>query len=287
MKDESLLNSKYFSERQIEVSSLNLPDDGATYSLSKFELKIYQELSITQNINEFSVRIEKYLSDLGFNEYSFTRLSVTDDIPSPLITMPKEMSDIYFHEAFFEHDLMLQYAMGDNGPIFYSVLEKYVNSAPVMTDSIRQNMEIFRLLKTFGYEDFYFIPIGAFNGNGRVMLAIASRHGHPANFHKRIEKTKAILYKLAQAIEYFGIRKFPDFFLGKDESRDIVIHPRPLKLLNSLAKDGLTLEQTADKLCISIHTANHQIAAAKKALDATTIAGAVYAALKSGLIDTD
>ena len=259
--------------------------DGQSAQRSAFQISFYKELSISRSFDEFSTKIKKILEDLGFGEYAFSRTSATGEIPRPIITMPDDMNDIYFREGFYEHDLSLQCAMNDNGPIFHSVIENYVNDVPFVTDTITQNREIFKLLKSFGYCDFYFIPLGAHNGNGRVLLSVATKDKSVIQFRAHVEVCKDTLHILAQAIDYVGTRKFPDFFLCEHECQKIVITPKPLVLLNMLAQEDLTLLQTADKLSISIHTADKHISAVKKALGASTIHGAIYKAIKVGLID--
>ena len=284
----------------LDIYSYNPGRQGGEYSYSKsedffgdvqsakrsaFQISFYKELSISRSFDEFSTKIKKILEALGFGEYAFSRTSATGEIPRPIITMPDDMNDIYFREGFYEHDLSLQCAMNDNGPIFHSVIEDYVNDVPFVTDTITQNREIFKLLKSFGYSDFYFIPLGAHNGNGRVLLSVATKDKSVIQFRAHVENCKDALHLLAQAIDYVGTRKFPDFFLCEHECQKIVITPKPLVLLNMLAQEDLTLLQTADKLSISIHTADKHISAVKKALGASTIHGAIYKAIKVGLID--
>ncbi len=60
--------------------------------------------------------------------------------------------------------------------------------------------------------------------------------------------------------------------------------PKPLKLLSILAKDGLTLKESAQKLCIGVDTANKHVAAAKQSLGASTLANAVYLAATHDLL---
>jgi len=290
MKNENILDvyvhSHSQSHRQYPVPSAeDFFDDTQSASRSVFQIKFYKELSISRSFDEFSTKIKKILEDLGFCEYAFSRTSATGEIPRPIITMPDAMNDIYFRECFYEHDLSLQCAMNDNGPLFHSVIEDYINDVPFVTDAITQNKGIFKLLKSFGYIDFYFIPLGAHNGNGRVLLSVATKQENVAQFRARVENCKETLHQLAQAIDYVGTRKFPDFFLSENESQKIIITPKPLILLNMLAQDDLTLVQSADKLSISIHTADKHISAIKKALGASTIHGAIYKALKAGLID--
>jgi len=290
MKNENILDVYTYSypqpHRKYPVPSAeDILGDTQSASRSVFQIKFYKELSIFRSFDEFSTRIKKILEDLGFGEYAFSRTSATGEIPRPIITMPNAMNDVYFREGFYEHDLSLQCAMNDNGPIFHSVIEDYINEVPFVTDAITQNKEIFKLLKSFGYVDFYFIPIGAHNGNGRVLLSVATKQENVAQFRARVESCKDTLLQLAQAIDYVGTRKFPNFFLSENESQKIIITPKPLILLNILAQDDLTLAQTADKLSISIHTADKHISAVKKALGASTIQGAIYKAIKAGLIE--
>lgn len=290
MKNKTLSDVySYCSSQQRGIHSVPSREDffgdATSVSRSVFKIRFYKVLSISRNFDEFSTKIKKILEDLGFGEYAFTRTSVTGEIPRPIITMPDAMNDIYFREGFYEHDLTLQCAMSDNGPIFHSVIEEYVNKVPFVTDAIKQNREIFKLLKSFGYIDFYFIPLGAHNGNGRVLLSVATRDESAVNFRTRVENCKETLHLLAEAIDYVGTRKFPSFFLCESDNKDIIITPKPLILLNILAQEDLTLRQTANKLCISIHTADKHISAVKKALGAHTIHGAIYKAIKAGLID--
>ena len=59
---------------------------------------------------------------------------------------------------------------------------------------------------------------------------------------------------------------------------------RPMQMLEMMAQRDRTLAQTAEALGISLHTANQHIASARKSLFCKTNAGAVYAAVKEGLI---
>ena len=92
---------------------------------------------------------------------------------------------------------------------------------------------------------------------------------------------------LAEAIDQISATNFPDFFTVKRRAVKDVVTPKPLRLLNTLAKQNITLKEAASKLCISQDTANKHIAAAKTALGANTQAAAVYLAIKAGLIDCD
>lgn len=289
MENENLLNiypvnSGPQREEYSAPAEAGYFDDVTSTSSSVFQIKFYKALSICRNITEFLEKIEKTLKSLKFEEYAFTRLIHTD-IENPITTMPPALAESYMNEGLYENDLTLQFALSDNGPIYYSQIEDSIENVPYITDTIKQNREIFKLSRSFGYTDFYLVPLGAANGGGRIMLAVATKSDDITLFRDYVESCKKILCLLAEAIDYIGTRKFPEFFLCRNESQKIVITPKPLIVLNTLAQDDLTLVQTADKLCISIHTADKHICAAKKALGASTIHGAIYKAIKVGLID--
>jgi molybdenum-dependent DNA-binding transcriptional regulator ModE len=78
--------------------------------------------------------------------------------------------------------------------------------------------------------------------------------------------------------------KFPESFLDPDEAQAAKMGLKPLLLLNALANEDLTLMQAAEKLNISLKTANKYIAKARTALGAKTTNGAVFKALQLGLL---
>lgn len=101
------------------------------------------------------------------------------------------------------------------------------------------------------------------------------------------------LRTLAELIGEIGPRKFPDAFLGGSERDDSQrgtetsarVSAKALRLLAAVAEEDLTLNEAADKMCISIHTANQHMALARRALGAATTPGAIYVAMQRGLIE--
>ena len=96
------------------------------------------------------------------------------------------------------------------------------------------------------------------------------------------------LRALAELAGHIGPRRFPNAF-----AEDEIVPDQPsrkaaakaLKVLTAIARDDLTLNEAADKLCISIFTANYQIADARRMFAAATNLGAVVNAVKAGAIE--
>ena len=72
---------------------------------------------------------------------------------------------------------------------------------------------------------------------------------------------------------------------GITESEPVKPHPRALMLLTIMASRDLELEGAASVLDMSAETARRHIMDAKAALGASTTCGAIYQAMRWGLID--
>ncbi len=118
----------------------------------------------------------------------------------------------------------------------------------------------------------------------KALFIIFARGSDKAEFREKIKHYEVVIPFLAEAIAYFGFNFFSDYFLNKNVVAELSLTPKPLKLLSILAKDGLTLKESAQKLCISVDTANKHVAAAKQSLGASTPANAIYLAATHGLL---
>ena len=72
--------------------------------------------------------------------------------------------------------------------------------------------------------------------------------------------------------------------LSRSMGRQAFARRRPMQILGLMGQRDQTLARTAEKLGISESTANQHIATARRSFFCKTNAGAVYAAVKEGLI---
>ena len=72
--------------------------------------------------------------------------------------------------------------------------------------------------------------------------------------------------------------------LSQSVSKKAFAKRRPMQLLELMAQRDKTLAQAAQDLGISVNTANQHIATARRSFFYQTNAGAIYAAVKEGLI---
>ena len=72
-----------------------------------------------------------------------------------------------------------------------------------------------------------------------------------------------------------------------DRKQDRICKGRPLKLLETMAKNDYGIEKAAAALNLSRTAADKQLAKIRNYLGAKTNHGALYQAIKTGLITTD
>lgn len=260
-------------------------EDG-TFSATLFEIRCHQELMRSMDLADMMSRVLRFIQRLGFTDFSLTRMACKDPNSAMILgSTPAAMAAHYSHRNVWEHDLMLQYAAVQTEPIYQTTVDRYIASAPFLSETIRSNRETRAFIGGFGYQEYYNIPMKAANGNGNILFAVTAKNLSPTQIQKLTSQNRVALRILARAIDHIGTRRFPKLFLGESESREIVISPRPLQLLTTMAKENMTLSEAALHLNMALSTANQHIAAIRNALDANSTVAALYRAIKADLID--
>ncbi len=240
------------------------------------------QLSDCTTVKQFKHKILTMVSQLGLTDFSFTVVNAQST--KCLTTLPDRVRQYYLKSRLVECDLLIEHAQIDGAPILQSTIEDYIAQCPFSSERLDRNRKQFELLAGLGYHDGYCVPYTSTNSMNKALFIIFSRGSDKAEFRAKIKHYEVVIPFLAEAIAYFGFNLFSDYFLNKNVVSEPSLTPKPLKLLSILAKDGLTLKESAQKLCISVDTANKHVAAAKQSLGASTLANAIYLAATYGLL---
>ena len=268
------------------------PDNELSLSEEIQGLHYYWDMAGAKDVEELNAKVEKILNELGFSDFTYSRLGaeVVGDGSGQLLYSEGAMPEIvneYQLQQLYTHDYVLKHLNFKSTPIYLSSVEEQISGLSFDNEEFRRNYEVYRLCNYFNLKDVYDIPLNSVDGEGRVVLAVSIKGVSKAVFSQHVEQKKKELYLLAKAVDYIGVRKFPDYFIGATEEPAVVVSPRPLQLLQVMAKENLLLKDAASRLCIGLDTANKHMAAVKRALGASTPASAVYRAIKEGLISCD
>lgn len=247
------------------------------------EYGYYFELSSANDVGDFKRRIENIVKRLGFGDYAFVRLA-TPEGSRELISITRDLIEAYDNTGLYEYDLVLQHSIEHTQPVFRSTINEHIAQAPVAYGEYTRCMHgINELNKSFGYFDYYTVPIKAKNGNGHVALSVTRRGQSPTELKRRIQQCVSDLQLLCEAIDFVSTRKFANDLLGGEdqESRIIKINPRPLEVLDMLANNDLNITEVAAEIGINPVTANRHLQAARKAFGVRTN----HAAIKQGILN--
>lgn len=246
------------------------------------------ELAKAKDIVTFRQKILQIVNRLGFSDFTYMRLSGSDFDPHFLVTVPEEILAIYEKEGFYENDMILSYGSHNLKPIYWSEINDYMSRAPFECDLTRTAQGIYALNKAYDYYDFYNMPFRASCGEGNAMFSITDKGASPLEFRRKVKGCESTFQLLGEAVDQVATRKFPELMGGMRNVRkklNVVINPKPLLVLETLANNDLKIGQVADKLFISVVTANKHLETARKAFDVNTNHAAIRKAVSLGLIE--
>lgn len=283
MENESLL----LGESPIPTIAYCSEQSPATLDQLTTQVELYRFLAESRDITAMIRRVSTMLMRAGFSDFSHALLNEKEDSRDPVGTGKKRLQAVYYGEEFYLHDLMLHHAMLSDEPILQSDVNAHVNAAPYSNDLFRRNRELYDVMKSFGVYEYYNIPFRSYCGRGRALFSVGTSIADPGAARALMERYRPELAVLARALDQVGSIKFSSHFHNAKSNKEKIIQSAPLRLLNVLANENCTLNEAAERVHISISTANQHVAAAKKALGANTIASAVVQAIRLGLITVE
>lgn len=265
-----------------ESHTMNLEDETVLEVVIN-QIEFVKKISAARNVDDFHKRILAVLTPLGFTDFTVAVKLKSGLISFLLSTFPDGLTASYSKARYQRYDMLFDYiAAGNIEPVCMSMMEKIINSAAIQTFSFQKNREIFELYKQFGYEDLYLVPRKSTReGEAAEVVVFAAASESAEDFQTRVDNCRPVLNLLAEAIGFIGRNK------GYVRTPKPPLRPRQLELLTLLAKNNLTIREAADKLFISIDTANKHMATAKRAMGTKHQANAIYLAIKQGLINLD
>ncbi len=246
------------------------------------DTELYKYLSLSTDVGDLKRRIALLIGKLGFSYFSFTLMGASHVQDSTIHSLPSEFLDSYYQNNYQEYDwLWTSLKLSDKG-IFGSTLHDQIFAAPYPTEEVEKNREIIKLIKSFDYEDFYAIPAKSETERKGAFIIWGLNMSQP-EFQDRIKLCEGRLELLCNAIDHICSEQFESYYNDNG-----IIFPtitaRPTELLTYMAFHDCTLYQAAERMHISVKTANVHIASAKKALNVKTTTNAISLAIKHGLI---
>ena len=239
-----------------------------------------------KSIDHFVKCLEEYLLNYGIKYFclhpaTFHRHNIITNLPS-------EMIERYFMQEYNETDYIIDHAKNLHKSkikaIYRHAIHDYSKYAPLYTEKNEKNVAISLLFREYGFLDAYYILYETPTKHNFI-ISILSKDVEREDFKNEIELRYDFIHLLFEIITNICCSSFSKIFFGA-KSHSLVTHKQG-QLINYLGKEDLTLKLAADRMHISLDTANKHIAAAKESLGLKTIPGLVYWGIKEGIIDLE
>jgi DNA-binding CsgD family transcriptional regulator len=243
----------------------------------------FAELNAARHEDELKAKVLDIVNRLGFSDYSVVNLDCIHEAQYPLNSLPTPLIRSYYEKRLYTEDMILQRAIDNTDPFLSSLIHEHVDSAPYNSDMTRKMTAIYELNKSFGYYDCYHVPYKTQNIN--LLLSVVARGVSPVDFQNLIKESKQSLLLLTDAIVFMLSNRFSKLLPIRAE--DLTINPKPLRVLNTLANSDLTIEQVAQKLCISVVTANQHLKTVRTKLGVRSNYASIRRCILTGIIKFD
>lgn len=232
-------------------------------------------------LTEFTQEIGKLLGLMGFSDFSFFNWTAAGHYdrtwPKKLI---KKTSEQTVNQAV---NYFVDTVSGQPNTALLNIYYKETGS-PVDPPESSIRRGCYRLVTSTGNYA-YFTRKGSQTTNFQQVLSVVNKNDDSDQFRVHIEKNQLALDTINRVVEEIGVDRFPVLFSTSKSKDKVNIGSKPLRLLNIIAREGITLSQAADVLDITVDTANKHIAKIKSELGVTTLPSAVFHAANKGLID--
>ncbi len=264
-------------------SITTLKNSSSNEGQSSSNYYFYSRLSNAKTLLLFKEAIVEILGTLGLNSFRFAPVGVEN--PRLLSNWSADLLEQY--EQYTVYDLVSRHAENQTSPVYMSTIADYVRQSPLALESNEKYLELYKFLVERNHYDIYNIPYRTPIGIN-YLFSVSKLNMEQDEFRLLIENQRSILYLLGDIAANIAIARYASYFFGpKAFSQRMGVTPKQVEILNIVAKGNVTLQGAAERLHISLDTANKHIAAIKAALGAKTQGAAVYRGIVTGLIDID
>ena len=244
--------------------------EGLTESTTAFR----KQLKSARDFQTFKRCITRELQRLGFSDWCYFRLDVPLPISKPIGTLTQEC---------WEYDFIYQHLRNSRSCIYRSEIAEFLKQSPVEMTALLQNKELMPLVNTLGYHDFIGIPLHAGEQDNHAVFTLAAK-GVNSNIRPLFSSCEDNVHIIIKTIEETGNKRYPGHFIGIKNHFERLKSGRPLRLLETMARNDYGIEQAAKTLEMTRAAADKQLARIREYLGANTTHGALIEAIKLGLI---
>jgi DNA-binding CsgD family transcriptional regulator len=268
------------------IASVEISEESITETPPQFEFGYFADFFRSSDIPTLRAHINDIIRDLNFSDFLYTRLDNPGTPQLLLNTLPEELLSSYCENQYFKHDMRVAHAKNNSQPFFSSTIHDYLADAPFSSDMTSCMDGILQLNRSFGYYDYYNIPILGKGCSTQALLSVTQRGMSPVDLKNTVRGGESTLHLLSEAIEAVVARKFSREIVGINHGKysQLKLTPKPLRVLSTLANNDYNINEVAEKLSISVVTVNQHLKTVRNKLGTKTNYAAIKQAILSNLI---
>ncbi|ARN76176.1 helix-turn-helix transcriptional regulator [Oceanicoccus sagamiensis] len=257
-------------------------------SISK-ELKSFKEeslhvLRMARTPKSFTQVTQKIMSDLDFSNFDITVVGNDLDLKCILSTMPKTLLATYVAEELGRGDLANECISLSSAPMYYSDIYEYISISPVRLSQFETTMQSYNLMADYSFYDSFCSPF-QYRPDKKMIFSIVSEATKPEDFKRLVLDRRAKITSLLNIV--FELLNQSDFLPIDDIKETHSLTNKQLAILEAMGKYSMTQQQAADYARLTESTVKSYCKLIKAKLGVSTMAGAVFEAVRLGLIAQD
>lgn len=250
-------------------------------SILDFRAEILSQLQRSKSAEFFLKEPLKLVNRLGFSDIDIMQVSTKEPyIHFVASSLPKDIFETYQQEELYRDDIVPDVLMRSIGFIYRSNIYEYIFNAPFSSIRFDRNRVIDELWESYGYSNCYCMPLTPQEVDTRLVVSVLEKDTTQSEFRHRVNRQRLRLKELYLIMDELTPQCK---FLTPIKNESTILQDGDAELIKSFCILG-TAQQVADHLNLEITTVNNKMTRIKKALGASSIANAVYNAIKEGLI---
>ncbi len=218
------ISDQIVSTRYTVPQEFYVPNQGhSSYQeIHEFADQINDQLLLVDDLKQLTEKILLLVNDLGFTDFGYSILYKNNELGPQLYSVDGKMVDEYQSGEYHTNNLITQHASKKGvGPFFQSTIENHILNSPYSVPLFERNLVLMQLSRSFGFDDYYFIPMHSMCGDWNILLTLALKDCKTADFCQIIEAQGSLLNILCHAIDWIIFTRLYKEFLVPHAKRPL------------------------------------------------------------------
>lgn len=252
-----------------------------TKELTTFKNDTRISLQRAATYEAFQNTLQQIIESMGFSNFDITLIEENLNLTIAMSTMPSSLLESYFSEQYDKHDLTIKYSTMPEYSPYYSDLRQYLSKSPAKITDIAKTLAVYDLMSSFNLHDAY--SRSEWHNNHQLMFSVMTEGLRPEEFKRLLtDRRSRISFLSTLTCELLTL---PKFLPHTSNSKNIAgLTKKQIEIIAAMGKHSMTQQQAADHVGLAEATVRLYCHEIKQKLGVKTMPGAVFEAIRLGII---